>query len=345
MLALDWAAYGAQTIAVRQEFRREHLARPLRIEHVGGYYHITARGVARGTIFFDDEDREDFLQRLGEAHERWGLVIHGYALMTNHYHAEIETPEGNLSRAMQWLNHVYAAGVNRRHARVGHLFQGRFKCVLVEADTQLHRLTRYVHLNPVRAGMVDHPRDYRWSSYRAYVGRVKPPAWLDVSRTLSMFGRTRREQRRAYRQFVEEQVVENPLTEMVFGAVLGTREFVEWAQGKLDGMAEDREVAGLMTAFRRPTLDAICDAVAADYGVDVCSMRVRGRKKNEARDVAIYLSRECSGRKHVEVGRHFGALRPPTVSSACHRVETRMAEDKRWRRRVLRLIQQVKEQE
>jgi len=300
--------------------------------------------VGRSTIFFDDEDREAFLPRLAEAHERWGLVIHGYALMTNHYHAEIETPEGNLSRAMQWLNHVYAAGVNRRHARVGHLFQGRFKCVLVEAETQLHRLTRYIHLNPVRAGMVDHPREYRWSSYRAYVGRVKPPGWLDVSRTLSMFARTRREQRRAYRQFVEEDVVANPLKEMAFGAVLGTREFVEWAQGKLDGKAADREVTSLMKAFRRPTLEAICDAVAADYGVDAPSVRVKGRKKHEARDVAIYLSRECSGCKHVEIGAHFGAIRPSTVSSACHRVEEGMVEDKRRRRRVLRLIQQVKHQ-
>jgi len=264
--------------------------------------------------------------------------------MTNHYHAEIETPEGDLSRAMQWLNHLYAAGVNRRHRRVGHLFQGRFKCVLVEAETQLHRLTRYIHLNPVRAGLVEHPLQYRWSSYRAYVGRVKTPGWLDVSATLSRFGRTLPEQRRRYREFVEAEVeIDDPLTEMALGAVLGTREFVEWARAKLDGVPEDREVAGLAKAIRRPTLEAISEAAAEECGVDVSSLRVKGRKRNEARDLAIYLSRECSGRRHTEIGAHFGGIRPPSVSCACRRVEERMAEDKRWHRRVLRLLQQLRQ--
>ena len=318
------------------------MARPLRIQHPGAYYHVTARGAGRRAIFLDDEDRKDFLERFGEVHDRWGLVCHGYALMRNRYHVEIETPEGNLSRAMQWLNHVYAAGFNRRHGRVGHLFQGRFKSVVVEAETQLHMLTRYVHLIPVRARIVKHPAEHKWSSYRAYLGLRKPPAWLDVASTLRMFGRTRRQQRREYRKFVEQGVGVNPLKNTAFGAVLGTGQFVEWAQAKLNGRAEDREIARLMRGLARPTLAAICRALAAEYRVDVSLVRVKGKKLNEARDVGIYLSRECSGCEHTEIGRHFGGVGPSAVSLACGRVAARMAEDKRWSRRVIRLRRKVR---
>jgi len=314
------------------------LARPLRIDHPGGYYHITNRGVGGGRIFFDDGDRRDFLQRLAEASQRWGLVFHGYCLMTTHYHVEVETPEGNLSRAMQWVNQVYASGVNRRQRRVGHLFQGRFKSVLVEAETQLHVLTRYIHMNPVRAGIVERPADYRWSSYRAYVGLRKPQEWLDVSGTLKMFGRSRREQRRAYRKFVEEEAVaENPLKDMAFGAVLGTREFVEWAQQKLKAKPDDREVSGLTQALPRPTLEAICELVAREYKTDESVLRVKGRKRNEPRDVAIHLSREHSRRTLNEIGTYFGGVGAAAVCLTCRRMAERMKRNRRLAGKVKRL--------
>jgi len=146
------------------------LARPLRVEYPGAYYHVTARGVARQNIFHDDKDYSEFLDRVQDVNERWGLVFHGYCLMSNHYHIEVETPEGELSRAIQWINQNYAAYVNRTYDRVGHLFQGRFKSVLVEEGRHLQELTRYIHLNPVRAGIVEQPADYKWSSYGAYLG-------------------------------------------------------------------------------------------------------------------------------------------------------------------------------
>ena len=128
------------------------MARPLRIEYPGAFYHITTRGVGRQDIFFDEADKQMFLEKLGDVQEKWGLVVHGYCLMSNHYHLEVETLEGNISRSMQWLNHVYAGYINKKYKRVGHLFQGRFKSILIEAETHLHILTRYIHLNPVRAG-------------------------------------------------------------------------------------------------------------------------------------------------------------------------------------------------
>ncbi len=166
------------------------MARPLRIEYPGAFYHITNRGVGRQDIFFKDYDRKVFLEKLEDLHEKWGIIFHGYCLMTNHYHLELETPGGELSRPLQWLNHVYAGYVNKEYKRVGHLFQGRFKSVLVEAEDHLHVLTRYIHMNPVRAGIVRRPEEYRWSSYRDYLGIRQCPKWLEVKKTLEMFGRT-----------------------------------------------------------------------------------------------------------------------------------------------------------
>ena len=145
-------------LEIDSELGRRLLARPLRIDYPGAFHHITTRGVARRDIFFDDEDRDVFLHQLAQAHERWGIVIHAYCLMTNHDHLDLQTPEGHLSRSLQWSNQNYASHVNRRYQRSGHLFQGRFKNVLVEAEAHLHELTRYLHLNPVRAGIVSAPR-------------------------------------------------------------------------------------------------------------------------------------------------------------------------------------------
>ncbi|MCA1734260.1 MAG: transposase, partial [Acidobacteria bacterium] len=142
------------------------MARPLRLEHEGALWHITSRGNERKNIYRSDADRRLFLSLLGEAVKRYRWILHEYMLMSNHYHLLIETPEKTLSRGMQWLNGEYARGFNKRHKRVGHLFHGRFKGQLVEKDSYLLELIRYVALNPVRAGIVARPEEYRWSSYR-----------------------------------------------------------------------------------------------------------------------------------------------------------------------------------
>ncbi|MBM4050046.1 MAG: hypothetical protein FJ279_33535 [Planctomycetes bacterium] len=319
------------------------MARPLRLELAGGYYHLTARGVGRQPIFFDDADREEFLKRLAEVHEGWGAVFHGYCLMLNHYHLEVETPQANLSRAMQWLNQVYASRVNLRHRRVGHLFQGRFKCVLVEKDSHLCLLTRYIHLNPVRAGLARRPEDYAWSSYGAYVGLRRCPGWLDVRTTLEMFGKSVSEQRRRYREFVEEGTAQDPLKEMVFGAVLGTEKFVEWAREKLRDRREDAEVSGLVKARPEVSLDAICSAVCKEVKSEESAVRARGRRGNETRDVGIYLSREHTNHSLEAIGAYWGGIRPSAASLACKRVETRLGKESALRRRIASLVRGVAE--
>lgn len=317
------------------------MARALRIEYEGAYYHVTSRGVARHEIFFDEDGREAFLQRLLGAHERWGVVFHGYCLMTNHVHLEVATPHAGLSRAMQWIMHGHASYVNRRHRRVGHLFQGRFKSVLVEAETHLEELTRYIHLNPVRAGLVDHPGDYRWSSYRTYLGLEKRPPWLDVSRTLSRFGKTRRTQVRNYRAFVEADSPADPLRDVAYGAILGTGRFVAWVRERFLDRQGDREVSGLARARPGRSVAAIGAAVARAYGVDQSALCCRGRKLNIPRDVAIYLARQYAGVRLASIGEAWGGIGPAAVSLAHRRIAEQLTHDRPLRRAVRRLTDEL----
>ena len=157
------------------------MARPLRIELAGGLYHVTSRGDRREAIYLDDRDRRQWLILLGQVCERFNWACHGYCLMSNHYHMVVETIEGNLSQGMRQLNGVYTQYFNRRHRRVGHVYQGRYKAILVEKDRYLLELTRYVVLNPVRAGMVKHAGAWPWSSYRAMTGQATCPSWLQAN--------------------------------------------------------------------------------------------------------------------------------------------------------------------
>jgi putative transposase len=152
------------------------MARPVRLEFGGALYHVTARGDRREAIYEDDVDREHFLDVLGQVVGQFNWCCHAYCLMSNHYHLVIATPDGNLSKGMRQLNGVFTQWSNRRHHRTGHLFQGRYKAILVDADSYLLELTRYVVLNPVRAHVVDSPAKWPWNSYQAVMGELDAPA-------------------------------------------------------------------------------------------------------------------------------------------------------------------------
>ena len=147
------------------------MGRPLRIEYPGAVYHVTSRGNERREIFLDNDDRLTFLEILKDYHDRFDILIHAYVLMDNHYHLVLETPKGNLLKVMHGINSRYTGYFNRKYSRAGHLFQGRYKALLVEKNSYLVELSRYIHLNPVRAKVIEKPERYRWSSYRGYVGR------------------------------------------------------------------------------------------------------------------------------------------------------------------------------
>src|SRR5580692_5412955 len=171
------------------------MARPLRIQYPGAVYHVMARGSHGQAIFADDEDRKRFLETLAEACQRTGWRVHAYVLMGNHYHLLIETPEGNLVDGMKWLQSTYTARYNRRHKLFGHLFQGRYKAVIVDESEPMYFqvVSTYIHLNPARAGLVrigqQRLKSYRWSSYRWYLSRrANKPVWLELERVMGSFG-------------------------------------------------------------------------------------------------------------------------------------------------------------
>jgi putative transposase len=185
------------------------MARPLRIQFPGGLYHVTARGNGRQTLFADDIDRERFLIVLTQVVARYRLLCHAHCLMGNHYHLLLETPDANLSRAMRQLNGVYSQAFNRRHERPGHVLEGRYHAQVVDKDAYLREVCRYIVLNPVRAGLVAHPREWRWSSYGATAGHALVPLFLTVDSVLSLAGMTARSAaQRQYRQFVDAGIGE-----------------------------------------------------------------------------------------------------------------------------------------
>jgi len=199
------------------------MARPLRIEFEGAVYHVTSRGNARTVIYLSDGDREMFLEVLAHVVDRFGWICHAYCLMDNHYHLMIETPQANLSRGMRQLNGIYTQRFNREHNQVGHVFQGRFKSIVVDKDAYLLELSRYIIRNPVAAGMVADASDWPWSSYRAMVGEAPVPHLLHVDWLLSQFGEFRK--KAAYVKFVCKEEAATPWDDLNGPDVLGDDEF------------------------------------------------------------------------------------------------------------------------
>jgi len=230
------------------------LARPLRLQVPGGVYHVMSRGNNRQDIFLDDGDRRRFLATLRSVIELQNVLCHAYCLMGNHYHLLLDTPDANLSLAIRQLNGVYAQAFNRRHGRVGHVFQGRFTSRLVEKETYLLVVSRYIVLNPVRATLVPSPADWTWSSYRAHAGYVEPPTLLTVDWLLTHFDTIDRHvARKAYRRFVHEGLNDPKLT-LDDRPILGSDAFVANFRDRLHGAAPMRDIPRVQRFAARPTL-------------------------------------------------------------------------------------------
>ena len=211
------------------------MARPLRIEFTGALYHVTARGNARENIYRNDVDREQFLALLQIAVNRYDWYCHAYCLMDNHYHLLIETGSPTLSKGMKFLNGTYTQSFNRRHQRVGHVFQGRFKALLVQKESYLLELARYIVLNPVRAQMVSSAEQWRWSSYRASTGFEEAHACLTTDWILAGFADTKDEAQRRYREFVQAGKGQpSPWQHLKNQIYLGDDDFINEMQSQLD---------------------------------------------------------------------------------------------------------------
>lgn len=234
------------------------MTRPLRIEYPGAVYHVMSQGNAREPIFLSNGDRTLFLKTLALSIKRFNLILHGYCLMDNHYHLLLETPDGNLSEGMRHVNGLYTQSFNRAHNRVGHIFRGRYKAILIEKENYLLALCRYIVLNPVRAGVVRNPADYEWSNYRDTAGlNTKPPVFLFVDWILGQFAHQRKPAQRGYRAFISAFDGKNPLAEVKEQSVLGSDAFVSRFVDRLWDKEEIKEIPRRQRYAGRPPLDSL----------------------------------------------------------------------------------------
>ncbi len=241
------------------------MARPLRIEFPGAIYHVTSRGNGRQAIFVDDQDRRAFLSVLERVVRRFDVIVYAWCLMDNHYHLLLETPRANLSKALRQLNGVYTQAFNRRHDKVGHVLQGRFKAILVDRDSYLLELCRYVVLNPVRAKMVRKPESYRWSSYRASAGIDAAPAYLRLEWLLSQFAKQPAVAQRRYQAFVAAGVRQaSPWDRLQGQVLLGDERFVEHLRPALQEKSAAPEIPRKQRHADRPLLTRLFPATRVD---------------------------------------------------------------------------------
>lgn len=310
------------------------MGRPLRIEFPGAFYHVTSRGNEQKDIFKSEADREKFLAYLGSAAERYGAVFHAWCLMTNHYHLMIETPEGNLSRIMKHINNSYTNYYNIKRKRAGHLLQGRYKAILIEADAYAAELSRYIHLNPVKAKMVPSPEEYKWSSYRFYA-EGNGPSWLSTGFVLGYFGTEQGEQRRSYRTYVMEAVGKkcpDPLAGSIASTILGSDDFVRDIRERyLEGRGSDRDIPALRELSRKPDILKIREAAEKAFPGN-------GRL---ARAVGIYLCHRFSGTRLKEIGDLYG-ISQSGVTQAARRFEEAMGKVTTLSKQIKKIIDIMK---
>ncbi|MEC4890009.1 MAG: transposase [Nitrospira sp.] len=280
------------------------MARQLRLEYPGALYHLTARGNEQQSIFHDDTDRQHFLTLLGREilQQRWRC--YAYCLMGNHYHLLLDTPEPNLSRGMRRLNGSYTQRFNWRHQRVGHLLQGRFKSIVVERESYLLELCRYVVLNPVRAGMVSTPEEWAWSSYGATAGVSTAPPWLNVASVLELFEADQARARQAYRQFVADGIGRpSPWSEITGQIFLGSPSFRERMAERLPKQ-RPANVPRAQTDPTRLVPDEILIRVATVFGISPPAIIARTHR--EAYHTAVWLLRRAANEPLNTVAIRFG---------------------------------------
>ena len=315
------------------------MSRPLRIEYPGAWYHVMNRGRRSEKIFFVDADRQAFINVLQEAADLWNLRIAAFCLMSNHYHILLQTPDGNLSRGMRHINGVYTQRFNRRHEKEGQLFRGRYKSVLVEEDNHLLEVMRYIHRNPLNAGIVASLNDYQWSSHTGYLTRATKWSWLKKDDLLAMLTTTKTRQRSTYIDFVtsgESEEIERFYSLKQLPSILGGASFKEMIREKISVLLDHAEIPE--TKILAFDAGKVISAVCAHYDVSMSELFASRRgQENLPRDVAIYLVRGMCRMTLPQVGKEFDIHNYSTVSSAVQRVKSRIESDEYLGKEVKRI--------
>lgn len=315
------------------------MARPLRFLVPGGFYHVMNRGLERRVIVRNDEDRQAFLETLGESVALWRFRVHAFSLMDNHFHLLIETPEGNLSRLMRHIAGVYTQRFNRRYRRDGPLFRGRYKAILLDADSYLLELVRYIHLNPVLAKIVERPENHVWTSHGAYIGKRKGPEWLSMNGILGMFGQKTNEARKRLDAFVKEGVPKE-LAERLGGrnwpSMMGDDSFKEGIWKRFG--REEEEIPETRQWKEHADWTDIVKVILETYGIDESELKAQRKGRNgDPRDALIYVARKAGGMGVKEIADRLG-LKRSRASMAFQRADQKMKTDREFEKTVDRIL-------
>lgn len=320
------------------------MARPWRIEFEGAYYHVLSRGNERKDIFYDDKDRGLFIDTLGEVSDRFDVDVFAFVLMSNHYHILLRTNQGNLSKAMQWFGVTYTRRFNNRHFRSGHLFQGRFKSIVVENDAYVLELSCYIHRNPLRAGIVKRLTDYKWSSYPIYAYGRKGPEWLKTELILSFF--SFKDAHKEYREKVQRYAGEEAhlWEDLRHGLIMGTEKFVDRIKSRYISERPHREVPQQRGLVGRMDAKMILDQASELLNCDIEKYREGGRlygTDKENRDLLLYFFWQRGGYTNVEIGDFFGVTYT-AVSHIVKKVKVQLKTDRIYKQKYEKYNSQIK---
>jgi len=312
------------------------MPRPLRIQYPDAWYHVMNRGRRGEKIFENKEDYRSFVDLLEELSEVFNVNIAAYCLMSNHYHLLVQTPDTNLSRSMRHLNSVYTQRYNRRHGSDGRLFRGRYKSIVVESESYALELVRYIHRDPLEAGIVNTLQEYPWSSHKPYLSDAKKWKWLHKDHILELFSKSKPESIRRYKRFVlkeSPEEINRIFRRKKLPSVLGSKGFVAWVKGKFFTLKDVGEVPE--TKRLAPDVGKIKSLVCETYKIKEDDLYVTRRGFfNEPRNVAVYLIRRLRNDTLKEVGKQMGIEKYSTVSSIVERVKSQMKADGGLQKRV-----------
>jgi REP element-mobilizing transposase RayT len=312
------------------------MARPLRIEFDGAWYHVLNRGLARRNIVRTDKDRKLFFDILGETATTYGIEVHAYSLLNNHYHLLIHTPTAGLSRAMRHLNGVYTQKVNKGWRSDGPIYRGRYKAILVDSNEYLLELVRYIHLNPVKAGLCAHPKEHPWTSHVAYLKKPKRPQWLVTGDVLNHFGGKESKSIIELNDFVCSAVSKEFSSKLKKERViLGSKGFSEWVHKNF----VDRTRKGIPLQERVPRkkipVGHILQCISHVYDIPIKEIRsAQSGQRNEARSMAVYLIRRLSECSQSEIAKWLKASNQNAVAQMQYRFHQRLTKEKQLNKRI-----------
>jgi putative transposase len=318
------------------------MSRPLRIEYPYAWYHVMNRGRRHEAIFEDKNDYSAFLQLLQDAIDIFHIKVAAFCLIQNHYHILIQTPEGNISRSMRHINGIYTQRFNRAHGYDGHLFRGRYKSILIDADSYLLQVMRYIHRNPINAGLSEN-LNYTWSSHKAYLSDLTKWRWVSREKILTMLSGTKALQKTVYRDFVNESDNEDfsaIYKKRKLPAIFGSETFLKLIKNNY--FIKKKHIEVPESQLLSPEPDKIMAVVCAKYKVSISDLRISIRGQlNEARNVAMYLMRHLRGDTLSSICKEFGLKKDSSAGSIVARVKKQTIKDKQFRNKVEKIKKSI----